>query len=91
MEQNKRSTVKRLSGAAIAAAAAGLFMSQTIVPAVAADEAKIHCAGVNSCKGSSECAGAKHSCKGQNECKGQGWTSLSAKDCKAKGGKEVKG
>ena len=37
MDQTKRSTVKALSGAALALAAAGLFVSQTVVPAAAAD------------------------------------------------------
>ena len=45
--------------------------------------AKIHCLGINSCKGKSECAvDGKTSCKGHNACKGQGWISLSsAKKC----------
>jgi hypothetical protein len=86
MERNSRSTVKALSGAAMAVAAAGLFMSQTVAPAAAADEAKIHCAGVNACKGKSECASTKNSCKGSNSCKGQGWVALDEKTCRAKGG-----
>lgn len=86
MDQTKRSTVRALSGAALAFAAAGLFVSQTVVPAAAADEATVHCSGVNSCKGKSECATGKSSCKGQNSCKGQGWLPLTEKMCKAKGG-----
>ncbi len=86
MDQTKRSTIRALSGAAIAVAAAGLFVSQVVAPAAAAEEATIHCSGVNSCKGKSECATAKNSCKGENSCKGQGWLSLSEKMCKAKGG-----
>jgi hypothetical protein len=49
---------------------------------------KVHCLGINSCKGKSECSvEGKTSCAGQNACKGQGWVSLSsAKKCKkAKG------
>jgi hypothetical protein len=79
-------TVTTLSGIAIAAAAAGLFITQTVAPVAAADEAKIHCSGVNSCKGKSECASGKSSCKGQNSCKGQGWLPLDEKTCKGKGG-----
>lgn len=86
MDQTKRTTVRALSAATIAAAAAGLFMSQAVVPAAAADEATVHCTGVNSCKGKSECSTAKNGCKGQNSCKGQGWLPLSEKTCKAKGG-----
>ena len=52
---------------------------------------KVHCLGINSCKGKSECAvDGKTSCKGQNACKGQGWISLSsAKKCTAKKGTVV--
>jgi len=85
MDQIKRSKVRTLSGAALAVAAAGLFISQAVVPA-AADEATVHCSGVNSCKGKSECATGKNSCKGQNSCKGLGWLPLTEKVCKAKGG-----
>jgi hypothetical protein len=43
---------------------------------------KVHCFGINSCKGKSECAvDGKSQCNGQNACKGQGWTSLSRKAC----------
>ncbi len=75
-------------GTVIATAVAGLFMAGA-VPARAADKAggdAVHCAGVNSCKGKGECAGAKHDCGGKNACKGQGWQEMSAADCKAKGG-----
>jgi hypothetical protein len=86
MQRSHKSNVGTLSGTAIAIAAAGLFMSQTVAPVAAADAAKIHCAGVNSCKGKSECATTKNSCKGTNSCKGQGWVELDEKTCRAKGG-----
>jgi hypothetical protein len=41
----------------------------------------VHCAGVNSCKGTSECKSAKNSCKGMNSCKGQGWVSMTKAAC----------
>ena len=48
---------------------------------------KVHCLGVNACKGQSGCAvEGKSQCKGQNACKGQGWLSLTAKKCEAKKG-----
>jgi hypothetical protein len=84
--KRSRSTINAISGAAIAVAAAGLFMSQTIVPVAAADEAKVHCTGANACKGKSDCATAKNSCKGTNSCKGQGWLDVDEKTCRAKGG-----
>ena len=82
----------QISGVAIAAAAAALFATGSIVsPSVqAAEGAAVHCAGVNSCKGHSECKTATSECKGTNACKGQGWvTKASAKECTDAGGKVV--
>jgi hypothetical protein len=80
-----------VSGAALAAAAAGLFLAGT-VGGSAADktEAKVQCAGVNSCKGKSDCATATSDCHGQNACKGQGWLKMTEKQCLEKGGKVEK-
>jgi hypothetical protein len=83
--------LKTISGVAIAAAAAALFVTQAVLPRAEAAEAKVHCAGVNACKGQSECASAKNSCHGENACKGQGWLSLTEKACSEKGGKPEKG
>jgi hypothetical protein len=79
-------TAKKLTGIALATAAAGLFATAS-VPAVAGKhEGNVNCYGVNACKGKGECATATNACKGQNGCKGKGVISMSAKDCKAKGG-----
>ena len=75
--------INRMSGAAMAAAAAMLFTAGLTGVSVAADSATMHCSGVNSCKGTSECKSAKNSCKGMNSCKGQGWVSMSKSDCDA--------
>lgn len=72
-------------GAIIAAAVAGLFT--VAAPMVAsAKEAKVHCQGVNACKGKGGCKGADNACKGQNGCKGKGMMDMTEKQCKAKGG-----
>ena len=76
-------TAKKLTGLALATAAAGLFITAAIPTASAADEAKVHCEGVNSCKGQSACQSAHNACKGQNSCKGKGWLYLSKSDCDA--------
>ena len=80
------------TGLAIAASAAALFASGTLVTvAHAADAAGVHCTGSNACKGTSECKAANSACKGQNACKGQGWvTKKSAEECTAAGGKVAK-
>ena len=75
--------LKNSSGVAIATAAAMLFGSGLISTAVAGTDAKIHCAGVNACKGQSACKSASNACKGQNSCKGQGFLEMSKKECTA--------
>jgi uncharacterized membrane protein len=83
--------MKVFSGAALAAAAAGLFLSGTAGVATAdTKETKVQCAGVNSCKGKSDCATATSDCHGQNACKSQGWLKMTEKQCLEKGGKVEK-
>jgi hypothetical protein len=79
---------KKLTGLAIATAAAGLFATAMIpATAVAAEGGMVHCTGVNACKGKSDCKTADNACKGMNSCKGKGFVALSEKECKDKGGK----
>ena len=79
-------TTKSAKGALIAAAVAGLFTTAAPLIASAKDAGKVHCAGVNACKGKGGCKGADNSCKGQNGCKGKGWMDMSEKKCTDKGG-----
>ncbi|MGY4396828.1 putative membrane protein [Sphingomonas sp. UYAg733] len=74
-------------GTGFAATAALIAISgvATTAPAVAAG-AKIHCYGVNTCKGTSDCKTAKSDCKGQNACKGQGFKEMTGNKCTAAGG-----
>lgn len=78
-------------GSAIAAMAAGMFLASAPMIANAKGTAKVHCEGVNSCKGKGACNGATNACKGQNTCNGKGWIVLTEKKCKAKGGTVVVG
>ena len=77
------------SGVTIAASAA-LFAFAAITPSAPAfaaqQAAQVHCYGVNSCKGTSDCKTAHNSCKGMNECKGHGFKSMTEKQCTAAGG-----
>ena len=69
-------------GIALATAAAGLFATAGIAPAVAADAAGVKCETSSSCKGHGSCKSASNACKGQNGCKGQGFTmQKSADEC----------
>ncbi len=71
----------KLTGAAIAAAAAGLFAMGHAAPVLADEAGKIHCEGVNSCKGKGDCKSAKNSCEGKNSCKGQGFKEMTQEEC----------
>jgi hypothetical protein len=75
--------LKSKSGAAIATAAAMLFGTAFVGVAQAAEEGKVMCTGVNSCKGHSACKTAKNECKGMNSCKGQGFLELTKEECDA--------
>jgi hypothetical protein len=81
MSTNKTAS---FTGAALALAAAGLFAS--LSPQVMAEEAQVHCYGINGCKGQNDCKTAKNACKGHGECKGMGWKTMSITDCKSAGG-----
>lgn len=82
-----KTTSNKMTGAAMALAAASLFGTAVLAPATAlADEAQVHCYGVNSCKGHNDCKTATNDCKGMGSCKGQGFLVMSKGDCDAKGG-----
>ncbi len=81
--------MKKISGIALATAAAGLLMS---APAFAVyttdtgDTSMLNCYGVNSCKGKSACKTISGD-KGQNSCKGKGFVVLSKTACEQLGGR----
>jgi hypothetical protein len=75
------------SGAAIAAAAATLFLAGANMSTTAYAAAAGHCIGANACKGQSACKGGNHACKGLNACKGQGFAELTKGECAAAKGK----
>ncbi len=77
-------------GASLAAAAAALAISSIAFaaenPAGSVGKAinaadKVHCYGIHSCKGNSDCKTAEHACKGKNACSGHGFKAVSAKEC----------
>jgi uncharacterized membrane protein len=81
----------RLTGIALAAAAAALFATTPLTVQAGAhagggDAPQGKCEGGNACKGQSACATASSSCKGQNACKGQGHTQTTKAECEAAGG-----
>lgn len=82
-------------GSALASVAAGMALAFSAVAAenpkgssgaaVGASD-KVHCYGVHSCKGNSDCKTAEHSCKGKNACGGHGFKGMGAKACLDQGG-----
>ena len=84
-------TRKQIGSIAAAAALTLLSSAAAFEAAAGTNDAGVKCAGVNSCKGESECKTATSECKGLNGCKGEGWvTKASEKECIAAGGKVLK-
>jgi hypothetical protein len=88
MNPLKNGTLIAITAASLFAAACSKKADNTgAAGGASADKtAKVHCEGVNDCKGKSACATAKNSCAGQNGCKGQGMVEMTAQDCTTKGG-----
>lgn len=87
------STIKTAASLASAAALFAMSASAFAAPApkgstgaaVAASD-KVHCYGLHSCKGNSDCKTAEHSCKGKNACGGHGFKEKTASECLSAGG-----
>ncbi len=82
--------MNNIKTATLASAAALFALAAVGTPVLAqgmAATGSVHCYGVNSCKGQSDCKSGNHSCKGQNSCKGQGFKSMSSDACTKAGGK----
>jgi hypothetical protein len=80
---------KKLTGTALAMAAAGLVGMAGATPAIAAGATTdmVHCYGVNTCKGHNDCKTAENNCAGHATCKGHGFVAMPAKSCGDIGGK----
>lgn len=73
----------------LASAVAGMLaFAGTPGSASAEGTEKVHCYGVNKCKGTGACGGKGHSCAGENACKGQGYLKIDKETClKIEGGR----
>ena len=80
---------KKVTGAALALAAAGMVMTSPASLAMSGDagSSNVHCYGVNKCKGHNDCKTSSNACKGHAKCKGHGFVSMSATACDHVGGK----
>jgi uncharacterized membrane protein len=88
MNSNRTFAFAALAGA-VALSSAAAFAAEAPAGskgrAIASDD-MVHCYGVHSCKGQSDCATAEHGCSGQNSCKGHGFKAMKAGACLTKGG-----
>jgi uncharacterized membrane protein len=76
----------KLTGMALAAAAATLFIagcasSGGSTQMADAGAVKVKCYGANACSGKAECKTALNDCKGQNACKAKGFVMLEEQAC----------
>lgn len=81
--------IENIRGLMLATAAAALFASGAAFAGPEIQPAKVHCTGVNGCKGMSECKTAQNACKGKNSCKGKGMMMMTEEECTTKGGTKV--
>ena len=79
-------TRRKFTTIAMASVAAALFSAAPVTAVQAGSDAKVHCFGVNKCKGHNDCKTATNSCKGHASCKGQGFVSMSKHACEEIGG-----
>ncbi len=88
MTPNRKFAFAALAGA-VALSSAAAFAAEAPTGskgrAIASDD-MVHCYGVHSCKGQSDCSTAEHGCSGQNACKGHGFKAMKAGACLTKGG-----
>ena len=77
---------RKATGSAMAIAAAAMFGAAPTAATAGGSDAKVHCYGVNKCKGHNDCKTDKNACKGQASCKGQGFVSMSKHACEEIGG-----
>ncbi|MBL4828016.1 MAG: hypothetical protein JKY66_09950 [Spongiibacteraceae bacterium] len=83
---------RKISGAAIAMAAAGLFacanaQAKPETSAATGTTDLAHCYGVNTCGSHNDCKTGDNACAGKASCKGKGFVAMPTKACADVGGK----
>lgn len=88
---NERGLKTKLTGTALALAAAGLVGCANNAAVTEAAETNntdlVHCYGVNVCKGHNACKTSDNACAGHASCKGTGFVAMPSKSCADIGGK----
>ena len=77
---------RKFTTIALTTAAAAVFTAAPMTAVHASSDAKVHCFGVNKCKGHNDCKTATNACKGHASCKGQGFVTMSKHACEEIGG-----
>jgi uncharacterized membrane protein len=73
-----------MSKVLLASAVAGLLAVSAaagVAQAAEGTDDKVHCFGINKCKGTGDCSGKGHQCAGHNSCKGKGHINLPKDIC----------
>ena len=86
-------SIRKITGATLAAAAAAMLMGGTVaLTSAPASADSVKCQGINAGKGQCACKTASNACTGQNAGKGQGFVEQSsAEACTAAGGTVING
>lgn len=88
-----KNTLPKMTGIAMAMAAAGLMAGcaatnqSNASSSASATSDLVHCYGVNKCGGHNDCGTADNSCSGKASCKGTGFVAMPSKACADVGGK----
>ena len=91
-EEKMTTSVKSTSIASAAALFAFAALANAATPPdgssgrAVSGEDTVHCYGVHSCKGNSDCKTTANECKGHNVCKGHGFKAMKASACLKEGG-----
>ena len=84
----KKQTIPKMTGIALAIAAAGFVATTSNVSAAAGTTDLVHCYGVNKCGGHNDCKSEGNACAGKASCNGTGFVAMPSKSCGDIGGQQ---
>ncbi|MEE9580758.1 MAG: hypothetical protein V3V74_05540, partial [Nitrosomonadaceae bacterium] len=84
----KKQKYPKMTGIALAIAAAGFVVTSPSVSAASASTDLVHCYGVNKCGGHNDCTSEGNACAGKASCKGTGFVAMPSKSCGDIGGEQ---
>jgi len=84
----KKQTIPKITGIALAIAAAGFVVTSPSVLAAGGTTDLVHCYGVNKCGGHNDCKSEGNACAGKASCNGTGFVAMPSKSCGDIGGEQ---